>query len=101
MPTLLGEHYIPVSRNPAVIIPIKGLVHLSNVLLGNPNTELTVQLGVNRLAPYLGGSLSQDGRQTRGLPRLTGRVARLEEQPSRYSSYRRVRGAKLLTVEHL
>jgi hypothetical protein len=92
MPALPGEHRILVSRGPAVIVLVEGLVQLSGALLKNQNTELAVLLGADRLVPCLGGSLPRDGRQMRGLPRLTGQVARLEEQPYRRSSHRRVKG---------
>lgn len=72
MPALPDEHHIPVSCGPAVIVLAEGLAHLSDVLLST-NTELTVQLGVDRPAPYLCGSLPQDNRQTRDLPRLRAR----------------------------
>jgi hypothetical protein len=83
MPALSGEHCILVSRGPAVIVLVEGPVHLSGALLNNLNSELVVRLGADWLVPCLGGSLP---RQMRGLPRLTGQVARLEEQPYRCSS---------------
>jgi hypothetical protein len=86
IPALPGEHHIPVSCGPAGIVLAEGLAYLSDALLSSTKTELTVQLGVDRPAPYLRDSLPQDSRQTRDLPRLRvrgaiGRVVVPVQQP--------------------